>query len=37
VRVNAAERAAIMAAAGKIPLATWLRELGLRTARRKAK
>jgi len=35
VALNVAEARAIRAAAGDVPLAVWLRELGLRAARRK--
>ena len=35
VRFTPAEHAALLAAADGIPLATWLRELGLRAAKRK--
>ncbi|MCZ7618811.1 MAG: hypothetical protein M5U32_11070 [Myxococcota bacterium] len=34
VRMNDAERAALLRAAGGKPLATWLRDLGLRAAAR---
>jgi len=37
VALNVAERRAIEAAAGDVPLAVWFRELGLRAARRRAK
>ncbi|MCL4684697.1 hypothetical protein KJ059_08080 [Myxococcota bacterium] len=37
VRMNDAERAALLRAAGGKPLATWLRDLGLRAARRRTK
>jgi hypothetical protein len=36
VRVTRADRAALKAAAGKRPVSTWLRELGLEEARRRA-
>jgi len=35
VRINDGELAAIRAAAGSLGLATWLREAGLRAARRR--
>jgi hypothetical protein len=36
VRVTSADRAALKAAAGGRPVSTWLRELGLEEARRRA-
>jgi hypothetical protein len=36
VRVSSADRAALKAAAGGRPVSTWLRELGLAEARRRA-
>lgn len=36
VRVSAADRAALKAAAGGRPVSTWLRDLGLAEARRRA-
>lgn len=36
VRVSSADRAALKAAAGSTPVSTWLRELGLAEAKRRA-
>jgi hypothetical protein len=36
VRVSSADRAALKAAAGEQPVSTWLRDLGLAEARRRA-